>query len=120
MRAAYRTRASVEPDDVHHVTHTDLLARECRGGPQASGTRFGGVEEQLRGVVPGFAMDLHEPREVGRTRIVKPVVVREPRVAVGDEHEVAGSRMVQPVLRLAGRVEHLVDSGQLLAQRPYR
>ena len=116
MGTADRRGGRVQTDDAHQVPHAEFLARQRDPGPALGRARVGRVEEQLGGVVPGLAVDLHEPGEVRRPGLVEPVVVREPRVRLGHEDQFAGPFVVQAVLRLAGLVQDERDSGQPFAE----
>ena len=118
MRTVHRQSARVEADHVHQVPHAQLLAGQRDRGPAPDRAgRPTGVEEQLGGVVAGLTVDLHQPGEVRRPLVVQPVVIREPRVRLGDQHEFTGPGMVEAARRLAGTVQHRRDPGQPGAHR---
>ena len=121
MGAAHVAR--VERDDVQQVAHPRLLAQERRGGPGLDQAVVR-VQEQLRGVVAGLAVDLDGAREVRGALRVEPVVVREPRVALGQSDEVPGAlvseaggisiRSLEHQVHAPQRADRLPGAGQVL------
>ncbi len=58
------------------------------------------VEEELRRVVTGLAVDIDGRREVGTPTFVEPVVIREPRPLLRDADELATALVVDTQLLL--------------------
>jgi hypothetical protein len=116
---AARHRRGVQRHHLHGVAQPDLLARQRHAGLQL-GQRVGGVEEQLRRVVAGLAVDLDGPGVVGRPRVVEPVVVGEPGVGLGDRDQLAGALVVEARRPLAVLVQHLRDPVQGLEVGAHR
>ena len=79
------------------------------------------VHQQLGGVVARLAVDLDLAAEVRGVRVVEPVVVGEPGVALGQDDELAGALVVEPGggQRLALEdLPHAVELGDRLARAP--
>ncbi len=104
VRAAHARR--VERDDLHGVAEPSFL-RSSVAPAFGLAQLVRRVEEELGGVVAGLAVDLHVAREVGRPLVVEPVVVGEPGVGLGDEHDLARALVaeagVAPRVALARR-----------------
>src|SRR5258707_621975 len=103
VAAAHERR--VERDHVHQVAHPELLLRQAPGDVQPRQRELR-IEEELAGVVARLAVDVDGAREVGLGRRVGPVVVREPRIALGQRDELARARVVEAELALSLAVEH--------------
>ena len=71
------------------------LASDDPGADREFREADGGIDEELARVVPGLAMDVDGALVVGGPGVVEPPVVTEPAVAIGDEHEVARTRVVE-------------------------
>ena len=75
------------------------------------------VDEQLDRVIARLAMDVDGAGEIGRARVVQPVVVGKPAVAARDRDQLARARMVEPEGALAVLVQHLLDPLDAFQQR---
>src|SRR5438034_10787875 len=95
----------IERDHVHEVAEAERLAGERPGGAELH-QRASGIEEELRGVVAGLAMNVDGAREVGSPRVIEPVVIGEPGIALRARDEISRPLVVETELRLSRIVEH--------------
>ena len=77
-----------------------------------------GIEEQLGRVVAGLAVDVDGAGEVGGAGVVEPVVVREPRIRLGDRDELARARVVEVISRLPSSSSTRRDAGRRFESAP--
>src|SRR5207253_10596421 len=88
----------IERDHVHEVAEAERLSGERPGGAELH-QRASGIEEELRGVVAGPAMNVDGAREVGSPRVIEPVVIGEPGIALRHRDEISRPLVVETELR---------------------
>ena len=94
----------VEGDDFHQAAQAELALGEGPGD-LGLGIGQGGVEEELDGVVAGFAVDVDGAGVVGGAGVVEPEVVGEPGVGFGEADELAGAGVVEVALPFSSVVQ---------------
>ncbi len=65
------------------------------------------IDEKLRRIVAGFAVDFDGPGEIGGTGIVQPIVIGEPTARVGHDEKISAARVPQTPRRLGICVQDL-------------
>src|SRR5207302_9886862 len=93
------------------------LLREAPADMELGSETLAGQEELSR-VVAGLPVNVHGRREVGRARVVEPIVVGEPGIGRRDRDELARARVVESDRLLPLLVQDLLDAGERLESRP--
>lgn len=100
----------VKRNDVHEHAETEPALKQTPEDSPFHQRDFG-VQEQFHRVVAGLAMDVHATGEIGRDRVVQPVIVGEPGAFGGDGDQVARARMVQAEFLFFLRAQDGFDAG---------
>src|ERR1051325_8255574 len=77
----------VEGDEVHEHAKAELFPQKFGRDLQFRKLQLR-VEEQLDRIIAGLAMDVDGAGEIGRERVIEPVVVSEPGILFGEGDEV--------------------------------
>ena len=107
VRAADQGR--VEWDYVHQIAKAQLFLRQTKTDLRERQFQRR-IDEQFYGIVPGLAVNLDRTRKIRGAVVIHPVIVREPRIGIGDCDEIAGAIVLKPRNVAPATVNELLDT----------